>query len=118
MLAGAVLIARSPGAASDEGRSQMSWGLHPDVVEAVLHCHHVGRLASVVDGRPYVSSATERPTVDTVLKREPTANGCDRDVLGDILTGRWVVAHARPNATGPARRRRDTGEVRFTWRRS
>ena len=32
--------------------------LHPDEVEAVLHRHHVGRLACVADGRPYVVPIT------------------------------------------------------------
>lgn len=32
--------------------------LHPDEIEAVLHRHHVGRLACLVDGRPYVVPIT------------------------------------------------------------
>jgi nitroimidazol reductase NimA-like FMN-containing flavoprotein (pyridoxamine 5'-phosphate oxidase superfamily) len=32
--------------------------LHPDEIESVLHRHHVGRLAYVVDGEPYVVPIT------------------------------------------------------------
>jgi hypothetical protein len=32
--------------------------LHPGEVEDVLHAHHIGRLACVVDGRPYVVPIT------------------------------------------------------------
>ena len=32
--------------------------LHPDEIESVLHRHHVGRLACVVDGQPYIVPIT------------------------------------------------------------
>jgi hypothetical protein len=36
----------------------MNGELHPDDIEAVLHRHHVGRIACVADGRPYVVPIT------------------------------------------------------------
>ena len=32
--------------------------LHPDEIESVLHRHHVGRLACVLDGEPYLVPIT------------------------------------------------------------
>jgi hypothetical protein len=32
--------------------------LHPDEIESVLHRHHLGRLACIVDGEPYVVPIT------------------------------------------------------------
>ncbi len=36
----------------------MIGSLHPEEVEAVPHRHHVGRLACLADGRPYVVPIT------------------------------------------------------------
>ena len=56
----------------------MIGSLHPDEVEAVLHRQHVGRLACLADGRPYVVPITYA-----------YAGG---DVYGHALPGRKLAA--------------------------
>ena len=61
----------------------MTGVLHPDEVEAVLHRHHVGRLACVAGGRPYVVPITYAYA--------------DGAVYGQTLPGKKVEAmRARP----------------------
>ena len=53
--------------------------LHPDDVETVLHRHHVGRLACVVDGAPYVVPVTYAYAGDALYFR--TAPGRKLEAL-------------------------------------
>jgi nitroimidazol reductase NimA-like FMN-containing flavoprotein (pyridoxamine 5'-phosphate oxidase superfamily) len=56
----------------------MIGSLHPDEVEAVLHRQHVGRLACLANGRPYVVPITYAYT--------------GGDVYGHALPGRKLAA--------------------------
>lgn len=72
-------------ARSSERRTTMIGTLHPDEIEDLLYRHHVGHLACVADGHPYVVPITYA-----------YADGC---VYGHTLPGRKLSAlRANPHA--------------------
>ena len=95
----------------------MTGVLHPDEIEEVLHRHHVGRLACVAGGRPYVAPITYAYADGAIygctaagrkvaaLRLDPHA--CfEVDERWDDLTWRSVVAEGvYEELTDPAERR-------------
>jgi nitroimidazol reductase NimA-like FMN-containing flavoprotein (pyridoxamine 5'-phosphate oxidase superfamily) len=95
----------------------MTGVLHPDEIEDVLYRHHIGRLACVAGGRPYVAPITYAYADGTIfgctaagrkvdaLRADPHA--CfEVDERWDDLTWRSVVAEGTyEELTDPAERR-------------